>query len=137
MKNAKTLFLILCVAIGQVLAGTSFLNNNAVLSQATRAAVSANGDSHAIATADPNAASAVLDWTKFNVGSGQQMTFNGSGTTFFNLVDGAAGKSQIDGIINGTAGNVWVINPAGVAFSSTAQIDIGGLFAAAAFWAAI
>ncbi len=132
MKNAKTLFLIPCIAIGQVLAGTSFLNNNAVLSQATRAAVSANGDSHAIATADPNAASAVLDWTKFNIGSGQQMTFNGGGTTFFNLVDGAAGKSQIDGIINGTAGNVWVINPAGVAFSSTAQIDIGGLFAAAA-----
>lgn len=132
MKNAKTLFLIPCIAIGQVLAGTSFLNNNAVLSQATRAAVSANGDSHAIATADPNAASAVLDWTKFNVGSGQTMTFDGSKTTFFNLVDGAAGKSQIDGIINGTAGNVWVINPAGVAFSSTARIDIGGLFAAAA-----
>ena len=132
MKNAKTLSMILCVATGQVLAGTSLLNNNAVLSQATRAGVSANGDSHAIATADPNAASAVLDWTKFNVGSGQQMTFNGGGTTFFNLVDGAAGKSQIDGIINGTAGNVWVINPAGVAFSSTAQVDIGGLFAAAA-----
>ena len=121
-----------CLIETMTYAGTSFLNNNAVLSQATRAAVSANGDSHAIATADPNAASAVLDWTKFNVGSGQQMTFNGGGTTFFNLVDGAAGKSQIDGIINGTAGNVWVINPAGVAFSSTARIDIGGLFAAAA-----
>ena len=59
------------------------------------------------------------------------MTFNGSGTTFFNLVDGAAGKSQIDGIINGS-GNVWVINPAGIAFGANAQVDIGGLFAAAA-----
>ena len=112
-------------------ADTPYLGNNAILTTATRATVAANGDSHAIATADPNAASAVLDWTKFNVGSGQTMTFNGAGTTFFNLVDGSAGKSQIDGLINGS-GNVWVINPAGIAFSASAQVYLDGFFAAAA-----
>ena len=132
MKRTGTLLALGILLAATTRAGTAYLGNNAVLSQSTRATVTANGDNHAIATADPNAASAVLDWERFNVGPGQQMTFDGRGTTFFNLVDGAAGKSQIDGIIDGTAGNVWVINPAGVAFSSTAQVDIGGLFAAAA-----
>jgi filamentous hemagglutinin family protein len=120
------------LSVATVNAGTAYLGNNAILSQATRATVAADGGSHAIATAHGGAASAVLDWTKFNVGSGQSMTFDGSGTTFFNLVDRSAGTSEINGLIKGSAGSVWVINPAGIAFGASAQVNLDGLFAAAA-----
>ena len=110
-------------------AGTPVLGGSAVLEQATRATLSANGADAATFTS--SSASAVLDWSEFNVGAGQSLTFNGSGTTFFNLVSGAAGKSQIDGLLNGS-GSVWVINPSGIAFGSGAQVNVGGLFAAAA-----
>ena len=108
---------------------TSVLGGNAVLTGMARATLDAN-DANAAAFSS-SSASAVLDWSKFNIGSGQSMSFNGASTTFFNLVDGAAGKSQIDGIINGS-GNVWVINPAGIAFGAGSSVNVGGLFAAAA-----
>ena len=108
---------------------TSVLGGNAVLTGMARATLDAN-DANAAAFSS-SAASAVLDWSKFNIGSGQSMSFNGASTTFFNLVDGAAGKSQIDGMINGS-GNVWVINPAGIAFGAGSSVNVGGLFAAAA-----
>ena len=94
---------------------TSVLGGNAVLTGMHRATLDSNGANAAAFSS--SSASAVLDWSKFNVGAGQSMSFNGASTTFFNLVDGAAGKSQIDGMINGS-GNVWVINPAGIAFGA-------------------
>lgn len=110
-------------------AGTAVLGGSANLQNLTRVTMDKNDANAAVFSS--TAASGVLDWTKFNVGNGQSMTFNGVSTTFFNLVDGVAGKSQIDGIINGS-GNVWVINPSGIAFGAHASIDVGGLFAAAA-----
>ena len=110
-------------------AGTEVLGGNSVLADLTRVTMDSNTPDAAVFSS--TAASGVLDWTRFNIGAGQSMTFDGASTTFFNLVDGAAGKSQIDGIINGN-GNVWVINPAGVAFGAGSKVDLGGLFAAAA-----
>ena len=110
-------------------AGTPVLGGNSELADLTRVTMDSNTPDAAVFSS--TAASGVLDWTKFNIGAGQSMTFDGASTTFFNLVDGAAGKSQIDGIINGN-GNVWVINPAGVAFGAGSKVDLGGLFAAAA-----
>lgn len=110
-------------------AGTAVLGGSADLQNLTRATMDKNDPNAAVFSSD--AASAVLDWNRFNIGSGQSMSFNGAGTTFFNLVDGAAGRSQIDGIINGS-GNVWVINPAGIAFGASSSVNVGGLFAAAA-----
>lgn len=110
-------------------AGTAVLGGSAELSQLTRVNMDKNDPNAAVFSS--TAASGVLDWTKFNIGAGQSMTFNGAKTTFFNLVDGSAGRSQIDGIINGS-GNVWVINPAGIAFGAGSTVDVGGLFAAAA-----
>ena len=113
---------------GGAAAGTPVLGGSAVLEQATRATLAANGrDAARFASSSP---SAVLDWSKFNVGGGQSMTFDGRGTTFFNLVSPSAGKSQIDGMIGGS-GSVWVINPSGIAFGAGAQVNVGGLFAAA------
>ena len=110
-------------------AGTPVLGGNSELADLTRVTMDSNTPDAAVFSS--TAASGVLDWTRFNIGAGQSMTFDGASTTFFNLVDGAAGKSQIDGIINGN-GNVWVINPAGVAFGATSQVYLDGVFAAAA-----
>ena len=129
--TAATLFLFASAAPVTVVAGTPYLGGNAVLEQLTRVSVkSSSADSVSFAAVD-NARVGVLDWSKLSVGDGQSMAFSGAGTTFLNLVDGAAGKSQIDGMISGN-GNVWVINPAGIAFGAGASIDVGGLFAAAA-----
>ena len=111
--------------------GTSYLGGNAVLEQLTRVEVKSSSAESVSFSAVDNAAVGVLDWSKFNIGNGQSMGFNGAGTTFFNLVDGAAGSSTIDGIINGN-GSVWVINPAGIAFGANASVNVDGLFAAAA-----
>ena len=119
----------LFVSTAPAFAGTDVLGGNAVLTGMARASLDSNGTSAAVFSSQ--AASAVLDWSKFNIGSGQSMSFNGASTTFFNLVDGAAGKSQIDGMINGS-GNVWVVNPAGIAFGAGSSVNVGGLFAAAA-----
>ena len=108
---------------------TSVLGGNAELTGMSRATLDANGANAAVFSS--SSASAVLDWAKLNVGVGQSLTFDGASTTFFNLVDGAAGKSQIDGMINGS-GNVWVINPAGIAFGAGSSVNVGGIFAAAA-----
>ncbi len=110
-------------------AATAILGGNAVLEQSTNAALSQNVDNYARFTS--SSASAVLDWAKFDIGSGQEMNFSGAGTTFFNLVNATAGRSQIDGIISGN-GNVWVINPNGIAFGANSTVNVGGLFAAAA-----
>ena len=110
-------------------AATAILGGNAVLEQSTNAALSQNVDNYARFTS--SSASAVLDWAKFDIGSGQEMNFSGAGTTFFNLVNATAGRSQIDGIISGN-GNVWVINPNGIAFGANSVVNVGGLFAAAA-----
>ena len=128
---SATAFLTVSFAPAGAFAGTSHLGGNAVLENLTRVSLKSS-DANAVSfEAVANAKVGVLDWSKLNVGHNQTMSFDGSGTTFFNLVDGAAGKSQIDGIINGN-GNVWVINPAGIAFGATASVNVDGVFAAAA-----
>ncbi|MBQ2625601.1 MAG: filamentous hemagglutinin N-terminal domain-containing protein, partial [Kiritimatiellae bacterium] len=123
-------FAMLCVASLPAFAGESLLGGNAVLEKLTRVTMSENtADALTFESSSPVG---VLDWTKFNIGLNQRMSFNGAASTFFNLVDGAAGKSQIDGMINGTAGGVWVINPSGVAFGANAIVNLEGVFAAAA-----
>ena len=129
MKWRMIGFVALTASALECAAGTAVLGGNAQLTGLTRVTLEENGANAARFAS--SARTGVLDWSKFNIGTGQSMRFDGTGTTFFNLVDGAAGKSQIDGLIGGS-GSVWVINPNGVAFGAGAQVNVGGLFAAAA-----
>ena len=129
LLSVWTAFSVAAAASWPAFAGTVVLGGASELADLTRVTMDSNTPDAAVFSS--TAPSGVLDWTKFNIGTGQSMTFNGAATTFFNLVDGAAGKSQIDGIINGS-GNVWVINPAGVAFGASSKVDLGSLFVAAA-----
>ena len=122
-------FAMLHVAVLPAFAGDSLLGGNAVLEQLSNVTKGDVSDNSVVFSSTLPVG--VLDWSKFNIGSDQTMTFNGASSTFFNLVDKTAGKSQIDGTINGS-GNVWVINPSGVAFGNNAVVDVGGLFSAAA-----
>ncbi len=127
----KTTFLLMLATLAvPAFAGTTVLGGDATMTVATGANLAQNTDAYAQFVSS-GGASAVLDWSKFNIGAGKEMNFSGAGTTFFNLVDAAASKSQIDGIISGN-GSVWVINPNGIAFGASSQVNVGGLFAAAA-----
>jgi len=125
-------FVMLTTMSAPAFAGTAVLGGDAVLTDATGATLNSGSATDAYAQfVSTGGASAVLDWSQFNIGAGKEMNFSGSGTTFFNLVDSAASKSQIDGIISGN-GSVWVINPNGIAFGASSQVNVGALFAAAA-----
>ena len=127
----KTIFLMSATLAVPAFAGTAVLGGDAMLTGATGATLAQNEAGTYARFTSSGGTSAVLDWSSFNVGANKEMNFSGAGTTFFNLVDAAASKSQIDGIISGN-GSVWVINPNGIAFGASSQVNVGGLFAAAA-----
>ena len=131
MKREIATILIVAGASSALVAGTDYLGGKAVLEQLSNVTLGEFDADNVTFNAEPEKAVGVLDWSKFNIGAGQAMTFIGDSTTFFNLVDGTAGKSQIEGTIS-SGGSVWVINPSGVAFGSSAVVNVGGLFAAAA-----
>ncbi|RYX89832.1 MAG: filamentous hemagglutinin N-terminal domain-containing protein [Comamonadaceae bacterium] len=70
-----------------------------------------------------------INWKSFNVGANASVTFNqpGSSAIALNRVVGVD-PSQVMGRINAN-GQVWLLNPNGVLFGSTAQMNVGGLVA--------
>ncbi len=77
-------------------------------------------------------ARAVIDWTSFDVGSAQSVTFvqPGASATVLNRVN-AAEPSQIAGRISAN-GQVVIENRSGVVFTGSAQVDAHALVASAA-----
>ena len=78
---------------------------------------------------------AVIQWDKgFNVGANATVNFEKgkdySGTGNFNTLnyDASGNMSQIYGAINAQEGNIYIVNPAGVEISSSAQINVGSLY---------
>lgn len=75
---------------------------------------------------------AVIEWNSFNVGKNASVEFkqpNASSATLNRIV--STTPSAIDGKITAN-GQVFLINPNGVIFSPTAQVDVGALVAGAA-----
>lgn len=78
---------------------------------------------------------AVIQWGGgFNVGANATVNFEKgkdySGTGNFNTLnyDASGNMSQIYGEINAQEGNIYIVNPAGVEISSSAQINVGSLY---------
>ena len=71
----------------------------------------------------------VINWSTFNVGAQAQVNFNQPSTTSvtLNRVQDS-NPSQIFGSLNAN-GQVFVVNPNGVLFGSSAQANVGGLVA--------
>ena len=70
-----------------------------------------------------------IDWNSFNIGNGNKVTFNqpNSNSIALNRVVSADG-SNIMGQLNAN-GRVFLVNPNGVLFGKTAQVNVGGLVA--------
>lgn len=73
----------------------------------------------------------IINWQGFDIGSEASVVFlqPGSGSATLNRVFSGAG-STIAGKLSAN-GKVYVVNPNGVLFTKSAQVDVGGLVAAA------
>jgi filamentous hemagglutinin family protein len=78
---------------------------------------------------DQSSQKAVVNWQGFSVGQNEAVNIHqpNAQAALLNRVVGAD-ASQIQGQINAN-GQVYLVNPNGVVFSKTAQVDVGGLVA--------
>ncbi|KRG69444.1 hypothetical protein ABB27_06210 [Stenotrophomonas terrae] len=93
---------------------------------ATGATISSAGNTMTITQAQ---AKALITWGSFNIGEGGAVnitTPDANGVTL-NMVNGGT-LSSIDGVLKSN-GHVFLINPAGIAFGGTAQVNVAGLVA--------
>ncbi|CAO3429269.1 MBG domain-containing protein [Azospirillum doebereinerae] len=92
-------------------------------------AITENG---AAMTVTQGSARGIVNWNSFDVGSSAAVTFKqpDAASVTLNRVTGGAG-SVIAGTMNAN-GKVYVVNPAGVLFSKSAQVNVGGLVASTA-----
>ncbi|MBO6677786.1 filamentous hemagglutinin N-terminal domain-containing protein, partial [Parvibaculum sp.] len=83
-------------------------------------------------TVDQHAERVFIDWQSFNIGTSDTVHFDQGGSHWIavNRVTGGLGSTTIEGMLTAT-GHVWIIDPAGIAFSSDAVVDVGGLLATA------
>ncbi|KAB0587235.1 filamentous hemagglutinin N-terminal domain-containing protein, partial [Campylobacter lari subsp. concheus] len=58
----------------------------------------------------------------FNIGKNEQVNFNGSNKNYLNIAHGTS-KSTIEGILNASGNNVFLINPNGVIITKTGTIN--------------
>lgn len=101
---------------GQVVQGTATISQTATAQAAAM-------------TIEQVSQRAVINWNSFNLGSAASLQFNqpSAQAVTLNRITGAD-PSQIFGKMT-APGQVFVVNPAGVYFSPTASVDVGGLIA--------
>ncbi|SFI13196.1 filamentous hemagglutinin family N-terminal domain-containing protein, partial [Selenomonas ruminantium] len=68
----------------------------------------------------------VVAWKDFSVGGKDEVVFDGANKNYLNVVTGAA-TSQIDGMLSGGK-NVYIVNPHGVIFGKSAEVNVGNLY---------
>ena len=72
-----------------------------------------------------NSAKGIIDWTTFSIGNGQSVVFrqpDANSATLNRVTSGAA--STLAGTLQAN-GQVFLVNPAGILFSNTSQINVG------------
>ena len=90
------------------------------------AAISQNGN---VTTINQGSQNAVINWQGFNTASNEQVNFVQPATSSIALNRVTSGQpTSFAGLLTAN-GNVWVINPAGVLFTSTSRVDVSGLLA--------
>ncbi|WP_434718063.1 filamentous hemagglutinin N-terminal domain-containing protein [Paraburkholderia sp. A1BS-2L] len=72
----------------------------------------------------------VVNWNNFDIARDQSVAFNQPSATsaVLNRVTTAAAPTQIDGALTAN-GRVFVVNPSGVMFGKTSQVNVGSLVA--------
>ncbi|MEM8983715.1 MAG: filamentous hemagglutinin N-terminal domain-containing protein, partial [Pseudomonadota bacterium] len=85
-----------------------------------------------LTTIDQSSNRAVILWDDFSIATDEVVRFNqpSADAAALNRVTGSA-ASIIEGLLSAN-GNILIINPAGILFSDSAQVDVGGLVATTA-----
>ena len=86
-----------------------------------RTTTAAGTDTNITATAANN----VIKWADYSVKQGE--TVNYDGKNYLNIVTGG-NTSAINGTINNTGGDIYLVNPNGVIFGKTASVNVGNLY---------
>lgn len=68
-----------------------------------------------------------IDWNSFNIAADEIVNFKNM-QAVLNYVSGGS-KSEIFGKLNGAGVNVFLVNPNGILFGKTAQVNVGQLTA--------
>src|SRR6267154_3273428 len=81
-------------------------------------------------TINQSSQNAIINWSTFNIGTGETTTFNqpSSSSNALNLVIGGHGPSFLDGTLTAN-GHVFIVNGDGVLFGSNAVINTAGFLA--------
>lgn len=91
------------------------------------ASINTSGSTMTVQQGTPGA---IIDWGTFNIATGNSVAFlqpDTSSVTLNRVVTFGA-PSLIDGTLTAN-GSVFLVNPAGIAFGSGAQVNVGGLIA--------
>ncbi|KLN57208.1 filamentous hemagglutinin N-terminal domain-containing protein [Variovorax paradoxus] len=94
----------------------------------------ASGGTATVQGLNQSTMNAIVNWNAFSLASGKTLNITqqmGSASVMLNRVVGTGGVIE-QSVINGTLsanGHVFVVNPSGVLFGSTAQVNVGGLVA--------
>jgi len=101
----------------------------ALPSQGTNDNTAAAGISTSDSTMTVNGKSVnnLLKWDSFSIAQGETVAFDGTNKNYLNLVTGST-QSEIYGRMTG-GNNVYLINPNGILFGATAQVNVGNLVA--------
>lgn len=88
--------------------------------------ISQSGSTMTVQQSTPRMA---IDWQAFNIGAGNSVVFNqpSASAVALNRVMGGS-RSEIYGKLSAN-GSVFLLNPNGVLFGRTAEVNVGGLFA--------
>lgn len=94
---------------------------------AGNATIEHNGDT---TTINQSSEKAIINWKTFNINQGQTTQFNqpSASSIALNRVNASYGASRIMGNLFAN-GHVWIINPAGIMFGPSAQVNVAGLLA--------
>ena len=80
-------------------------------------------------TVNQNSGRMIANWSTFNIGQNASVRFSqpGASSVALNRIQNQ-NPSQIQGKLSAN-GQVWLINPSGILFGSSARVDVGGLIA--------
>ena len=67
----------------------------------------------------------VIKWADYSVKQGETVTYDAN--NYLNIVTGG-NTSAINGTINNTGGDIYLVNPNGVIFGKTASVNVGNLY---------
>ena len=122
----KQLALASAVAAGMATSGIALAAPTGGVVASGTASIGVSGST---TTINQNTTKAIINWNDFSIANGETVNFvqpNANAVTLNRVVTTTA--SNVQGALNAN-GQVFIVNPNGITFGSTAQVNVGGLVA--------